>query len=138
MIEPGHDRIPLSRQCELLGLPRASFYYQPHPITALEERLLRRIEEIYTRCPFYGVRRITAWLRRQGYTVNPKRIRRLMHRMGVKALYPKCNSLSRMGPVLVVTDRVVVMWSGITQAAAVRAASFSAGVRPCSAKEKRS
>lgn len=89
MIEPGHDRIPVGRQCELLGLPRASFYYQPQPITALEELLLRRIDEIYTRCPFYGVRRITAWLRRQGYTVNPKRIRRLMHRMGVEALYPK-------------------------------------------------
>lgn len=89
MIEPGHDRIPLSRQCELLGLPRASFYYRPRPSTALEERLLRLIDEVYTRCPFYGVRRITAWLRRQGHEVNPKRVRRLMRRMGVEALYPK-------------------------------------------------
>lgn len=89
MIEPGYDRIPLSRQCELLGLPRASFYYRPRPSTALEERLLRLIDEVYTRCPFYGVRRITAWLRRQGHEVNPKRVRRLMHRMGVEALYPK-------------------------------------------------
>lgn len=89
MIEPGYDRIPLSRQCELLGLPRASFYYQPRPSTALEELLLRLIDEVYTRCPFYGVRRITAWLRRQGQAVNPKRVRRLMHRMGVEALYPR-------------------------------------------------
>jgi len=89
MIEPGHDRIPLSRQCELLGLPRASFYSQPRPITALEARLLRLIDEVYTRCPFYGVRRITAWLRRQGHEVNPKRVRRLMHRMGVEALSPR-------------------------------------------------
>lgn len=88
MIEPGYDRIPLSRQCELLGLPRASFYYRPRPSTALEERLLRLIDEVYTRCPFYGVRRITAWLRRQGHEVNPKRVRRLMRRMGVEALYP--------------------------------------------------
>ncbi|HWR21125.1 MAG TPA: transposase, partial [Verrucomicrobiae bacterium] len=48
MIEPGHDRIPVGRQCELLGLPRASFYYRPRPITALEERLLRLIDEVYT------------------------------------------------------------------------------------------
>jgi putative transposase len=89
MIEPGHDRIPLSRQCELLGLPRASFYYRPRPITALEALLLRLIDEVYTRCPFYGVRRITAWLRRQGHAVNPKRVRRLMHRMGVEALAPR-------------------------------------------------
>ncbi len=89
MIEPGHDRIPVGRQCELVGLPRASFYYQPRPITALEELLLRRIDEVDTRCPFYGVRRITAWLRRQGHEVNPKRVRRLMHSMGLEALYPK-------------------------------------------------
>lgn len=89
MIEPGHDRIPLWRQCELLGLPRASFYYRPHPVTALEELLMRLIDEVYTRCPFYGVRRITAWLRRQGHDVNPKRVRRLMRRMGLEALYPR-------------------------------------------------
>lgn len=89
MIEPGHDRIPLSRQCELLGLPRASFYYRPRPITALEALLLRLIDEVYTQCPFYGVRRITAWLCRQGDDVNPKRVRRLMRQMGVQALYPR-------------------------------------------------
>jgi putative transposase len=97
MIEPGHDRIPLSRQCELLGLPPASVYYRPRPITALEERLLRLIDEVYTRCPFYGVRRITAWLRRQGHEINPKRVRRLMRRMGVEALYPK-RTLSLSAP----------------------------------------
>jgi putative transposase len=89
MIEPGHDRIPLERQCALVGLPRASFYYRPRPITALEELLMRLIDEVYTRCPFYGVRRITAWLRRQGHEINPKRVRRLMRRMGLEALYPK-------------------------------------------------
>ena len=88
MIEPGHD-IPLRRQCELLGLPRASWYYRPRPITALEALLMRLIDEVYTRCPFYGVRRITAWLRRQGHDVNPKRVRRLMRQMGLEALYPR-------------------------------------------------
>lgn len=89
MIELGYDRIPVRRQCELVGLSRASFYYRPTPITVVEERLMRRIDEIYTRCPFYGVRRITAWLRRQGYAVNPKRVRRLMRRMGIQALAPR-------------------------------------------------
>jgi putative transposase len=88
MIEPGQD-IPLRRQCELLGLPRASWYYRPQPLTAMEERLQRLIDEVYTRWPFYGVRRITAWLRRQGHDVNPKRVRRLMRRMGLEALYPR-------------------------------------------------
>lgn len=88
MIDRTHPRISIARQCALVGLSRASLYYPPHPITALEEGLLPLIDEIYTRCPFYGVRRITAWLRRQGHDVNPKRVRRLMHRMGIQALYP--------------------------------------------------
>jgi putative transposase len=50
---------------------------------------MRLIDEEYTRHPFYGVRRMTAWLRRQDYTVNPKRIRRLMRIMGLVAIYPK-------------------------------------------------
>ncbi len=91
MIEPGDNRIPLGRQCELVGVPRASYYYRPRPITAREALLMRLIDEVYTRCPFYGVRRITAWLRRQGHAVNPKRVRRLMRRMGLEALYPRRN-----------------------------------------------
>ncbi len=91
MIEPGDNRIPLGRQCALVGLPRASYYYRPRPITAREALLMRLIDEVYTRCPFYGVRRITAWLRRQGHAVNPKRVRRLMRWMGLEALYPRRN-----------------------------------------------
>ena len=49
----------------------------------------RRIDEAYTRWPFYGVRRMTAWLRREGESVNPKRVRRLMRLMGLEAIYPK-------------------------------------------------
>lgn len=55
----------------------------------MNQQLMRMIDEEYTRHPFYGVRRMTAWLQRQGYMVNPKRIRRLMRLMGLVAIYPK-------------------------------------------------
>lgn len=55
----------------------------------MNQRLMRIIDEEYTQHPFYGVRRMTACLQRQGYTVNPKRIRRLMRVMGLVAIYPK-------------------------------------------------
>jgi putative transposase len=79
----------VSRQCELVGLSRSSFYYHPHRDTELNERLLRLIDEEYTRHPFYGVKRMTEWLSGQGYGVNEKRVRRLLRLMGIMAIYPK-------------------------------------------------
>jgi putative transposase len=77
------------RQCELLGLNRSSLYYEPVPETAENLRLMRRIDEQYTACPFFGSRKMTAWLQRQGEAVNRKRVQRLMRRMGLEAIYPK-------------------------------------------------
>jgi len=57
--------------------------------SALTQELLDRLDEQYTRTPFYGVRRMTAWLRGAGYPVNPKRVRRLLRLLGLEALYPK-------------------------------------------------
>src|SRR5262245_14636600 len=57
---------------------------------------MRLLDEQYTRCPFYGTARMTAWLRRQGYKVNEKRVRRLLRKMGLQAIYPKPR-LSRLG-----------------------------------------
>jgi putative transposase len=73
----------------LLSLARSSFYYEP--ATESEENLLlmRLIDEQYTRAPFYGSPRMTAWLRSQGHAVNHKRVERLMRLMGIEALYPK-------------------------------------------------
>jgi putative transposase len=88
-IEPGHGQISISRQCELLGLPRSSLYYVPCRDTAYNEQLMALIDEQYMRTPFYGVDKTTEWLRRQGHTVNPKRIRRLMRQMGLEAIYPR-------------------------------------------------
>lgn len=79
----------ISRQCELLGLSRASFYYEPATETAENLALMQRIDEQYTACPFYGSRRMTAWLLTQGQPVNRKRVQRLMRLMGLEAIYPK-------------------------------------------------
>jgi putative transposase len=89
LIELNHDSIPISRQCELLGLNRASLYYKPARETPQNEHLMRQIDEQFTRTPFYGVRRMTAYLNDQGENVNPKRVRRLMRKMGLEAIYAK-------------------------------------------------
>jgi putative transposase len=108
------------RQCQLLGLPRASLYYQPADETEENLRLMRRIDEQYTEHPFFGSRQMTQWLRQsQGEAVNRKRVRRLMRRMGLEAIYPRPR-LSRAGsghriyPYLlrnVTTERPDQVWS---------------------------
>ncbi len=89
MIETGHTDIPIRRQCEILGVSRAGYYYEPAGENPLNLHLMNLIDKQYTKTPFYGVNKMTAWLIRQGYTVNPKRIRRLMRQMGLEAIYPK-------------------------------------------------
>lgn len=84
-----HPQISVSRQCELLGLARSSLYYEPQGNDPYNELLMRLIDEQYTRTPFYGVRRMTAWLRNTGHLVNHKRVARLMDLMGLEAIYPK-------------------------------------------------
>jgi putative transposase len=76
-------------QCRLLGLNRSSLYYQPAPATAENLRLMRLIDEQYTARPFYGSRRMTAWLVAQGEGVNRKRVQRLIRLMGLEAIYPR-------------------------------------------------
>ncbi len=70
-------------------MSRSGVYYQPRQESAENLGLMRQIDEQYTQTPFYGVPRMTEWLRRQGYTVNPKRVRRLMRKLGLEAVYPK-------------------------------------------------
>jgi putative transposase len=89
LIEPGHPALSVRRQCELLGLSPSSLYYEPAGETLEDLRLMRRIDEQYTACPFYGSRRMTAWLVEQGEEVNRKRVQRLMRVMGLEAIYPK-------------------------------------------------
>jgi len=109
----------VARQCDLLGLARASYYYRPVGPSAEELILLRRLDEQYTQTPFYGVRRMTAVLRQQGYAVNPKRVRRLLRTLGLSALAPQPGT-SRAAPLHpvypyrlrgVVIERVDQVWS---------------------------
>lgn len=89
LIEPGHEQISIRRQCELLGLNRASYYYEPAQESALNLELMRKIDEQYMKTPFYGWPRMTAYLRREGYAINHKRVQRLMKIMGLQAIYPR-------------------------------------------------
>lgn len=93
MIEPDYQEIAVRRQCELISLSRASYYYKPCSDAKEEYNslLMRLIDEQYTKTPFYGSRNMTTWLRRQGHKVNRKRVRRLMEQMGLEAVYPKPN-----------------------------------------------
>jgi len=78
-------RLVHAARCELLGLNRSSVYYQPEPVSPDELVLMRRIDKIYTRCPFYGQVRITAQLNRDHDDHwNRKRIQRLMGIMGIR------------------------------------------------------
>ena len=97
MIEPLNSLIPVYRQCELIGLPRSSYYYEARKESEYNLLLMSLIDEEYSRTPFYGTRRMTAYLIRQGYEVNRKRIQRLMRLMGIEALYPK-KKLSTASP----------------------------------------
>src|SRR5687767_3288863 len=91
LVEAAHPQLSIFRQCELLGLSRSTFYYEPATESEEDLALMRLIDEQYTRCPFYGSRRMTAWLRDQRHPVNRKRVQRLMGLMALEAVYPKPN-----------------------------------------------
>ena len=88
-MELAHPDLSVRRQCELLGVNRAGLYYQPRGESAENLGLMRLLDEQYTPTPFYGRRRMRAWLQGQGYDVNPKRVARLMELIGIAAIYPK-------------------------------------------------
>ena len=89
MIEPELREPSISRQCQLLSLSRSSFYYKPVPISTEDLELMRQIDEIHLAYPFYGSRKIRDELWAKGYDVGRDRVRRLMRRMGIEALYVK-------------------------------------------------
>ena len=77
------------RQCELLGVTRSGLYYTPAAETPENLTLMGLIDRQYTARPFYGSRRMTAWLRTQGHRVNRKRVQRLLGVMGLEAIHPR-------------------------------------------------
>jgi putative transposase len=88
-INPKHLRLSVRRQCELLGLAPATYYYQAQPESPENLHYMRWLDREYTDRPFYGVRKMTAGLQLQGYAVGTKRVRRLLRAMGLMAVYPK-------------------------------------------------
>lgn len=72
----------------MLGISRSGYYYDPKPIPEEELTLMKKIDEIYTELPFYGSPKITRELRNQGFTVNHKRVERLMREVGLVAIFP--------------------------------------------------
>jgi len=81
--------LPKRRRCELLAVARSTAYYRPDPLGKEDLALMRLIDEIHLRLPFYGSRRIRDELADYGHTVNRKRVQRLMRQMGLRALYPR-------------------------------------------------
>src|SRR4051794_31543573 len=81
--------LPKARRCELLNVARSSAYYHRAPVSTRDETLMRLIDVIHLRWPFYGSRRISGELAEHGHTVNRKHVRRLMRLMDLRALYPR-------------------------------------------------
>jgi putative transposase len=89
MVKPDYPELSIQSQCQLLGISRSSYYYQPQDISDEELRLLRLLDEQYLKTPFYGSRKMTVYLRSLGYAVNRKRVIRLMHQLGLQTIYAK-------------------------------------------------
>ncbi len=88
MIEPDNTKLSRKRQCELLGISRSSTYYQPKGISKRDLKLMRAIDEQYLKTPYYGRRRMRLALKKRGYQVSEKKVRRLMQLMGLEAMAP--------------------------------------------------
>ncbi len=89
MIECQHPQLSIRAQCQLLNLPRSSLYYKPRELSCEYQELLSKIDEVFTDHPYYGSRRISEWLKREGYQVGRMKARSLMRVLGIEALYPR-------------------------------------------------
>jgi putative transposase len=87
MIQPGRPGLSLSRQCRLLSISRSSFYCAPRGASPENLALMRRIDELFLKYPFYGSRQMMRQLRREGVWIGRHRVRRLMRLMGLEAIY---------------------------------------------------
>ena len=97
MIEPDNSSKSIRQQCELLDINRSTLYYTPMGYDEYTIKLMHLIDDQFTKTPFYGVPRMTAYLQRLGHQINHKRIERLYQIMGLATIYPKKN-LSKRNP----------------------------------------
>ncbi len=119
LVDKNHPNISITRQCKLLQISKGALYYKPQPIDSYTLTLMDLLDEQHTRTPFYGSRRLTAYLNSLGHQVNRKRVQRLMRLMRIEAIYPKPKTTKRnenhkIYPYLlknVVIDRPDHVWS---------------------------
>ncbi len=95
MVEWKNDKINIKRQAELLSINRTSLYYKPVDKSREEIAIMHAIDRIYTKWPSFGYRRITVKLNEQGFTINRKRVQRLMRKMGIAGIHPGPNLSKR-------------------------------------------
>ena len=96
MVDRDHPSLSLVRQCALLGVSRSSIYYRPRAASEEDLSLMGEIDRQYLETPFYGSRRMTAWLDRRGVPVSRKRVQRLMRAMGLWAIYRRPGTSRRL------------------------------------------
>ena len=89
MIQRDHPKLSISRQCKLVQLSRSAFYYAPVGVSSDTLAAMKAIDRVFTKYPFFGSRQIAAFLRREGTTVGRHRVRRLMAKMGLEAIYKR-------------------------------------------------
>ena len=89
MIEPEHPKLSIVKQCELMSISRSSYYYEGKGESGFNLELMRHIDELFLEAPFYGSRQIAKVLRRLGFCIGRKRVRRLMRKMGLQAIYQR-------------------------------------------------
>ena len=93
-VEPCHPKASIRQQCELLGISRSGYYYEPAPETEENLQLMLRLDQLHMDHPVYGSRRLQVLLEREGRKVNRKRLVRLLGIMGVEAIYPRPRAIA--------------------------------------------
>ena len=92
MIDSSHKKLGIERQCALISISKSSYYYAPKGESELNLRLMQLIDIQFLETPYYVSRQLVRFLGRQGYCVSRKRVRRLMKKMGISAIYQKPNT----------------------------------------------
>jgi len=92
LVDRADPVLSIVAQCQMLKVARSTLYYRPAPVSTNDLAVMRRLDEVYLATPFYGSRRMLAVLRLEGWSINRKRVRRLMRIMGLEAIYQKPNT----------------------------------------------
>ena len=92
LVERESPALPVSQQCRLLAISRSSIYRKPAEVSEEDRAIMALIDRQYLARPYYGSRRMAAWLATQGQIVNRKRVQRLMRLLGLAAIYQRPNT----------------------------------------------